>query len=94
LTINTNIPYPLSPFLNPQTGQPAREWLIWLQNPHVASQTVNAVIINSGTISNVNITNSTMTNSLIDSTIIGSITPASGVFTVVTALNGIAGGVF
>ena len=88
-TINTNIPYPLSPFLNPQTNQPAREWLLWLQNPHVATQTVNTIIVNSGQISNATITNST-----INSSVIGGSTPASGTFTTLTALNGIGGGLF
>ena len=39
----TNVRYPQSPFLDPLTQKPAREWLILLQNPQVISQTVNYV---------------------------------------------------
>ena len=77
--INTNIRYPQSPFLDPLTQRPAREWLIWLQNPNVVSQTVNYIIINGGDINN---------------TPIGDITPSTGVFTNLTALLGIGGGQF
>jgi len=77
--INTNIRYPQSQFLDPLTQRPAREWLIWLQNPNVVSQTVNYIIINGGQINN---------------TPIGNITPSTGVFTDLTALLGIGGGQF
>jgi len=77
--INTNIRYPQSQFLDPLTQRPAREWLIWLQNPNVVSQTVNYIIINGGDINN---------------TPIGDITPSTGVFTNLTALLGIGGGQF
>lgn len=33
---NSNINFPQSPFIDPQTGRPAREWMVWLQNPRVA----------------------------------------------------------
>jgi hypothetical protein len=39
--------YPQSPFLDPVTGRPAREWLIWLQNPNVATLTVGVGLVNS-----------------------------------------------
>lgn len=32
---NPNIIFPQSPFLDPLTGRPAREWIIWLQNPSI-----------------------------------------------------------
>lgn len=74
-----NIRFPTSPFIEPQTGRPSREWMIWLQNPQIVSQTVNYIIIDGGEINN---------------TIIGNITPAQGTFTLLTALNGIGGGTF
>ena len=75
----TNIKFPQSPFLDPRTGGPAREWIIWLQNPNVVSQTTNYMIINGGQIND---------------TIIGNVTPAAGTFTLLTALVGIGGGTF
>ena len=39
--------YPQSPFLDPVTGRPAREWLIWLQNPNVSTITVGVGLVNS-----------------------------------------------
>ena len=39
--------YPQSPFLDPVTGRPAREWLIWLQNPNVSTLTVGTGLVNS-----------------------------------------------
>lgn len=33
---NSNINYPQSPFIDPLTGRPAREWQVWLQYPRVA----------------------------------------------------------
>lgn len=77
--LNTNIRYPQSEFLDPITKRPAREWVIWLQNPDVVTQTVNFLIVNGGEINN---------------TPIGNITPSTGVFTDLTALNGIGGGKF
>lgn len=80
----TNIRFPQSEFLDPLTGRPAREWIVWLQNPNIVSSTVNYMIINGGTIDNVAINAST----------IGLTTPAAGKFTDLTALNGIGGGKF
>ena len=77
--VYTNIKFPQSPFLDPLTGGPAREWIVWLQNPNVISSTVNYMIINGGSINN---------------TIIGNTGPAAGTFTTLTALNGIGGGTF
>lgn len=77
--VYTNIKFPQSPFLDPLTGGPAREWIVWLQNPNVISQTVNYIIINGGSINNCPI---------------GNVTPSTGVFTTLTALNGIGGGTF
>jgi len=39
--------YPQSPFLDPVTRRPAREWLIWLQNPNVSTLTVGTGLVNS-----------------------------------------------
>ena len=75
----SNIRFPTSPFIEQTTGRPSREWIIWLQNPQLVSQTINYVIINGGEINN---------------TTIGLTTPAAGKFTSLTALNGIGGGTF
>lgn len=75
----TNIRFPVSPFIDATTGRPSREWIIWLQNPQLVSQTVNYIIIDGGEINN---------------TTIGLTTPAAGKFTDLTALNGIGGGTF
>ena len=75
----TNIRFPQSQFLDPLTNRPAREWVVWLQNPNLVSQTVNYQTINGGTINNA---------------IIGNVTPAAGTFTLLTALTGIGGGTF
>lgn len=81
---NANINIPYSAFLDVNTGRPSQEWLLWLMNPNVVSQTVNNSIIKGGTIDNVTINNST----------IGLTTPAAGKFTDFTALNGVKGGTF
>jgi hypothetical protein len=39
--------YPQSPFLDPVTTRPAREWLIWLQNPNVSTLTVGTGLVNT-----------------------------------------------
>jgi hypothetical protein len=79
MAVNTNIRFPTSPFIDQVTGRPSREWVIWLQNPQVVTQTVQYQIIDGGVINN---------------TIIGNVTPAAGTFTDLTALNGIGGGTF
>lgn len=79
MAVTTNIRFPTSPFLEPTTGRPSREWVIWLQNPQIVSQTVNYQIINGGEINN---------------TTIGLTTPAAGQFTTLIALNGIGGGTY
>jgi hypothetical protein len=79
MALNTNIRFPTSPFIEESTGRPSREWIIWLQNPQVVTQTVNNSIINGGSINN---------------TTIGLSIPAAGQFTDLTALNGIGGGIF
>lgn len=81
---NNNIRFPTSPWLEPQTGRVSQEWLLFLQNPQTATNTITFAIIEGGTISNCAINNST----------IGLTTPAAGKFTDFTALNGIFGGVF
>lgn len=79
MAINTNIRFPTSPFIEEATGRPSREWIIWLQNPQVVTQTTNYIVINGG---------------VINDTTIGLSTPAAGKFTDLTALNGIGGGTF
>jgi hypothetical protein len=79
MATQTNIRFPTSPFIEQATGRPSREWIIWLQNPQLVSQTVNYQIINGGEINN---------------TIIGNVTPTAGTFTLLTAINGIGGGRF
>jgi len=86
---STNIRFPQSAFLDPTTGRPAREWIIWLQNPDVVSATFAYIIISGGTITNVSID-----NAVINGSTIGLTTPAAGKFTDLTALNGIGGGTF
>ena len=76
---NSNIRIPVNQFVEPSTGRPTQEWLLWLLNPQVLSQTVNYVVITVGTI---------------DNTVIGGTTPAAGTFTTLTALVGIGGGRF
>ena len=85
----TNIKFPQSPFLDPATGRPAREWIIWLQSPDILSATIAYIIITGGSISNV-----TIDNAIINDSTIGLTTPAAGKFTDLTALNGIGGGTF
>lgn len=75
----SNIPFPQSPFIDPTSLGPAREWIYWLQNPSTVTQTIQYIIINGGQINN---------------TIIGNVTPAQGTFTLLTALQGIGGGTF
>ena len=79
MAVNTNIRFPTSPFIEQATGRPSREWILWLQNPNLVSQTVEYQIINGGQINN---------------TLIGNVTPAQGTFTRLTALTGIGGGTF
>lgn len=77
--VSTNIRFPVSQFIDQATGRPSREWMIWMQNPQLVSQTVNYQIINGGEINN---------------TVIGNVTPAQGTFTLLTATSGIGGGTF
>jgi len=75
----SNIPFPQSRFLDPVSQGPAREWIQWLQNPYVVTQTIQYLVVNGGEINN---------------TVIGNVTPAAGTFTTLTALVGIGGGTF
>ena len=75
----TYVRVPINQFIEPTTGRPTQEWLLWLLNPQVLSQTIGYVIITGGSI---------------DNTTIGLTTPAAGQFTDLTALNGIKGGTF
>ena len=76
---NTNVRIPINQFVNPDTGRPTQEWLLWLLNPQTISSTVESVNILGGQINN---------------TVIGNVTPAAGTFTTLTALTGIFGGQF
>jgi hypothetical protein len=70
---------PINQLVEPSTGRPTQEWMLWLMNPQVLTQTVSYSVISGGTI---------------DNTAIGTTTPAVGTFTYLTALNGIGGGTF
>lgn len=76
---NSNIRIPLNQFVEPMTGRPTQEWLLWLLNPQVLTNTIQYTVINGGEINN---------------TTIGLTTPAAGQFTSLTALSGIGGGTF
>jgi hypothetical protein len=76
---NTNINIPFSSFIDQTTGRPTQAWLTWLMNPNVISISTQFTIINGGEINN---------------TIIGNVSPSTGTFTNLTALNGIGGGIF
>jgi len=39
LSVNTNINWPQSPFLDEYTGRPSLPWLLWMQNPSVVGFT-------------------------------------------------------
>jgi hypothetical protein len=41
---NTNIIFPQSPFLDPMTGRPAREWMMWLMNPSYVGVNVSNIV--------------------------------------------------
>jgi hypothetical protein len=46
---NNNINIPYSEFLNPTTGRPNQEWLLWLMNPSVISITLGSALpVSSG----------------------------------------------
>jgi hypothetical protein len=48
-TPSTNINIPYSPFIDPTTGRPAQEWLLWLMNPNVISFNIaTALPVTSG----------------------------------------------
>jgi len=41
---NTNLNWPQCPFIDDNTKQPSRPWLLWLQNPSVTSISINVPI--------------------------------------------------
>lgn len=41
---NTNIVFPQSPFLDPLTGRPSREWMLWLLNPSYVGINVSNIV--------------------------------------------------
>ena len=41
MSMITNIRFPTSPFLEPTTGRPSREWIIWLQSPQFFQISMN-----------------------------------------------------
>jgi hypothetical protein len=49
MATNTNINFPQSEFLDPLTGRPAREWMLWLMSPSViALNSKTALSVQSG----------------------------------------------
>jgi len=45
----TNTRFPTSPFIEPATGRPSREWIVWLQSPQFVTLNLSvALAINSG----------------------------------------------
>ena len=55
MTVNTNINFPQGPFLDAQSGRPALQWLLWLQNPSVVGITTSTPlgVISGGTDNNI-----------------------------------------
>jgi len=72
----TYLRYPQSPFLDPVTGRPAREWLIWLQNPNVQTITVGVGLVNTVSGGTTGLTPATATPGAI--TLGGTLNVASG----------------
>ena len=68
--------YPQSPFLDPVTSRPAREWLIWLQNPNVSTLTVGTGIVNTVSGGSTGLTPAAATSGAI--TLGGTLNTASG----------------
>jgi hypothetical protein len=68
--------YPQSPFLDPITKRPAREWLIWLQNPNVSTITVGVGLVNSVNGGTTGLTPATAASGVV--TLGGTINAASG----------------
>ena len=49
MSMITNVRFPTSPFIEPATGRPAREWILWLQSPQFFQIVVNQPLgISSG----------------------------------------------
>ena len=49
MATNTNILFPQTPFIDPNTGRPSLPWVLWLQNPSVVNiNLANALPIASG----------------------------------------------
>ena len=68
--------YPQSPFLDPVTKRPAREWLIWLQNPNVATITAGSGLVSAVSGGTTGLTPATATSGFI--TLGGTVNVASG----------------
>jgi hypothetical protein len=68
--------YPQSPFLDPVTKRPAREWLIWLQNPNVATITAGSGLVSAVSGGTTGLTPATATSGPI--TLGGTVKVASG----------------
>ena len=68
--------YPQSPFLDPVTKRPAREWLIWLQNPNVSTITVGVGLVNTVSGGTTGLTPATATPGAV--TLGGTLNTASG----------------
>ena len=72
----TYLRYPQSPFLDPVTRRPAREWLIWLQNPNVQTITVGTGVVNTVSGGSTGLTPATATQGSV--TLGGTLNVASG----------------
>lgn len=47
--VNSNVRIPINKFIEPQTGRPTQEWLLWLMNPSVMSLNIGTALpIESG----------------------------------------------
>jgi hypothetical protein len=68
--------YPQSQFLDPVTKRPAREWLIWLQNPNVATITAGSGIVSAVSGGSTGLTPATATQGAV--TLGGTVNVASG----------------
>lgn len=72
----TYLRYPQSPFLDQVTGRPAREWLIWLQNPNVQTITVGSGVVTAFSGGTTGLTPATTTSGPV--TLAGKLNVASG----------------
>jgi hypothetical protein len=72
----TYLRYPQSAFLDPVTRRPAREWLIWLQNPNVQTITAGSGLVSAVSGGTTGLTPATATSGPV--TLGGTVNVASG----------------